>query len=235
MRLAWTLLETGVTNDPEAVHLVSAWNSGRLRRLQLDEIYPGIERCGVVSIRNPERRVVGFALDLQELVHLLSIIKITDARRILEVGTFDGFTALNVAANLADGGEVCTVDLPQDREQFRAVIANTSEADIVGSQFLGEVEKMRIKQIWADSTTTDWATFGPPFDLILIDGAHEYPYVKSDSLNAVKHVHPGGTVLWHDYGYMRDVSKAVDEMANCYSIVAIKGTRLACYRKPPSL
>lgn len=220
----------GTLRDPECMHLVLAWSSGKLPRVTLGEIFPSIEACGDVSVRKPESRTIGVSLDLQELLHILCVAKHTRARRILEVGTFDGFTALNLAANLDDNGDVYTLDLPGD-DQTRAGISNASDSGVVGAKFEGEQEATRIHQLWADSTKADWTEFGSPFDLILVDGCHDYPYVKSDSLNAIKHTKPGGTVLWHDYGHYRGVSKAIDELANDYKIVAIRGTRLACYRK----
>ena len=36
----------------------------------------------------------------------------SDAKRVLEVGTFNENAALNLAANLPEGGEVVTLDLP---------------------------------------------------------------------------------------------------------------------------
>lgn len=88
----------------------------------------------------------------------------------------------------------------------------------------------KIEQIWSDSTKADWESFSGPFDMILSDGSHEYPDVKSDSANGVKHLRPGGTVFWHDYGHFLVVSQALDELAPDYSISAIKGTRLACFK-----
>jgi len=215
------------------MHLVYSWSSGNLQRKSLPQVFPGIESCNSVSVRKPESRIVGWAVDLQELIHIVSIIRFTGAHKILEVGTYDGFTALNLAANLEDGGQISTVDLPQDRSNFsRHEITNMGDAHIVGSQYHGEKEEARIRQLWADSMRTDWRTFGGPFDMIFVDACHEYPYVKSDSINAVTHVRPGGTVLWHDYGFIPDVSRAVDEMAREYPITAITGTRLACYRRP---
>jgi hypothetical protein len=231
-RVKRTVLFGGVRQDAEAMHLVRAWSSGRLPRMKLAQLFPGIEECGSVVVRKPESRVIEWSLDLQELIRIVSVIRFTGAKRILEIGTYDGFTALNIAANLEDGGRVYTVDLPQDRAAFKSMISNASEANIVGSQYRDEKEADRIEQLWADSTTTDWTTFGSPFDAILVDGCHEYPYVRSDSLNAVNHVRPGGTVFWHDYGFLYDVSTAVDELARDYPIVAIAGTRLACYRRP---
>lgn len=220
----------GARRDPEFMHLVHAWSSGRLRRLALPDIFAGIEACGGVSVRKPESRTVGWSLDLQELVHVLSIARYTKAARILEIGTFDGFTALNLAANLEPGGVVATVDLPPDDETASHPVSNACDMKIVGSKYQGEAEQAKIRQIRADSTRADWTSFGAPFDLIIIDGCHDYPYVKSDSLNAVKNLQAGGTVLWHDYGQYPDVSRAVDELARDYPIVAIRGTRLACLR-----
>lgn len=214
------------------MHLVRAWSSGGLRRVELKELFPGIEACSSVLVRKPESRTVGWSLDLQELVHILSVAKYTKAKRVLEIGTFDGFTALNLAANLEATTQVATVDLPQDGQTDFASIANACPARLVGSKFQGEAEQRKIQQLWADSTKADWANFGSPFDMILIDGCHDYPYVRSDSLNAIKHLRSGGSVFWHDYGQFPDVSRAVDELARNYPIVGIRGTRLACFRSP---
>ena len=224
----------GVRRDPECMHMVRAWSSGGLRRLELREVFPGIDACGDILIRKPESRTVGSSVDLQELVHILAVARYTRAKRILEIGTFDGFTALNLAANIDDDGLVATVDLPQVRPDESAEIPNACDSTMVGSKFLGESEEKRVRQYRADSTQTDWVTFGSPFDLILIDACHDYPYVRSDSLNAIKHLAPGGTVLWHDYGDFPDVSRAVDELARDYPIVGIRGTRLACLTKSRS-
>lgn len=212
------------------MHLVRAWSSGALRRVGVRDVFPGIEACSVVSVRQPEARTIGWSLDLQELVHLITIAKYTKARRILEIGTFDGFTALNLAANLDDGGEVNTLDLPPDDESSLGAISNSCNSEIVGSRFAGQPEAKKIRQLRADSTKADWRDFGPPFDLILIDGCHDYPFVKSDSQNAVKHISAGGVVLWHDYGQFADVSRAVDELAREHPMCAIVGTRFACLR-----
>ena len=186
----------------------------------------------MVTVRKPESRIVGWSLDLQELVHVLAISRYIKAKRILEIGTFDGFTALNLAANLDEDGVVCTVDLPQDPQSRSQPISNICEVNVVGAKFKQEIESKKIMQFWADSSTANWSDFGSPFDIILIDGSHDYPFVMLDSENAIKHTRPGGVVIWHDYGQCPDVSKALDRLASKHSIVAIKGTRLACLRIP---
>jgi predicted O-methyltransferase YrrM len=221
---------TATLKDRECAHLISAWSSGKLPRLAIHEAFPNIQICSVI-VRKPEARTIGWSLDLQELIHVLSVVRLTKPRSILEIGTYDGFTALNLAANLEESARVYTVDLPQNQNK-RAEISNACTFSIVGSKFRAEPESERIRQIWADSTKVDWTQFGAPFDMIFIDGCHDYRYVRSDSSNAIKHIRPGGTVFWHDYGQCVDVSRAVDELARLYPINAIRGTRLAYLRMP---
>jgi hypothetical protein len=222
------VLVGGIHNDSECMNAVRSWSSGKLPHVPLQELFPGIESCGPIVLPRPQGRVVGFSLDLLELVHVLSAARFTGARSILEVGTFDGFTALNIAANVDTEGKVHTVDLPKEARGNNP--SNPYAPYRVGSQFQSAPEAANIEQFWANSTTADWQVFGGPFDMILVDGSHEYRDVKADSENAFKHVKRGGTIFWHDYGHFRGVSKAVDELAREHPIAVIKGTRLACSR-----
>jgi predicted O-methyltransferase YrrM len=213
--------------DVELMNLVRAWSTGGLQRMSVDAIFPGIQSCSKIVLRKPESRILGWSLDLPELVHIIAIAKHIKAKRVLEIGTFDGFTTLNLAANLDADGIVLTLDLSAESEVRRSVF-NACTQRIVGSQFAQEMESRKIRQLWGDSTASDWSDFGSPFDLVLIDGSHDYRYVRSDSECAIKHISPGGCIVWHDYGYAPDVSRVVDELAQTYKIRVLKGTRLAC-------
>lgn len=81
---------TAILQDPECAHMIDAWSSGKLVRVAINEIFAGVENCNVV-LRNAESRVVGWSLDLQELVHLLSVVRLTKPNHILEIGTYDAF------------------------------------------------------------------------------------------------------------------------------------------------
>src|SRR6185369_9411650 len=99
----------------------------------------------------------------------------------------------------------------------------------VGTRFHGTTASMSIWQVYGDSTKTSWMALGGPFDLIFIDACHEYDYVKRDSASALEAVRPGGLILWHDYGVVEGVSRAVDEAVP--TAVVLLGTSLACVRK----
>jgi hypothetical protein len=100
---------------------------------------------------------------------------------------------------------------------------------VVGSKFKGEKEAKKIRQIFGDSTKIDWKTLGGPFNLIFIDGGHDFECVKSDSENAFRNLAPGGAIFWHDYGFILDVSQAVDAAAASAPVFALLGTRLAVH------
>lgn len=49
------------------------------------------------------------------------------------------------------------------------------------------------------------------FDCILVDGNHSYEAVTQDAVNAYRLVRPFGHILFHDYGFIDEVTQAVDE------------------------
>ena len=210
------------------------WFTGTLPRVPLTKILPGIENVEVQLPRAFDRRS-GTSISVEEASHVAAVTRFKKARKVLEIGTYDGNTALVLASNLAaPDGSVVTVDLPPDfsKEQQSSlahtdVEFNLTERDQLGRQSKGHP---RIRQVHGDSGELDWSTLGGPFDVIFIDGCHSEPYVRADTQNALKQLAPGGVILWHDYGLIPDVSRVVDEVARqnkSLKTFAIEGTRLA--------
>jgi predicted O-methyltransferase YrrM len=217
--------------DPRARQLHS-WLWGRLPRVALDTVIPETRDVDLTVLK-AHNRPAGMSVTFEELATLLAISSATRARRILEVGTYNGNTALNLAANAPDDAVVITLDLPP-ADADRGALAvpdrfnNTQAHWAVGSHYRGTEHEHKIKQIYGDSTVVDWSTFvSEPLDLVFVDGCHYRPFVESDTNNALRHLRPGGIVVWHDYGYFKDVSDYVDEVAERMNVYAIGGTRLA--------
>ena len=155
----------------------------------------------------------------------------------LEIGTFDGNSALLFAANLAPDGVVVTIDLPPEFDLGKQsslthpeVELNLTPRDQLGRQIKGHPLSARIRQVFGDSASLDWESLGGPFDLVFVDGCHSEAYVQSDSQNAIRHLIPGGAIVWHDYGMISAVSNVVDRLARettTMTVFAIEGTRLA--------
>ena len=149
-----------------------------------------------------------------ELVVLASIARMYRPETIFEIGTFDGRTTLNLAANAPDA-RVHTLDLPAGEITGLAVKPGDDKyinKQVSGARFGGTEYESRIVQHYGDSATFDFSPFEGTIDLVFVDGAHSYDYVRNDSQIALKLLRRGrGVVLWHDYG-TREVTEAIDDL-----------------------
>ena len=220
-----------IPKDAEA-YRIGSWSYGNLSREEITKIFPGIEKTDV-RIINAYQRDLGTSMDFSEVAALCSICKLTLAKNIFEIGTYDGNTSLNLAANSEDDAKIITVDLPPDWDgkyalNVSSLDVNVTDRNKVGIQFYEHKEfSTKIRQVFCDSATLDWSEFNILFDLVFIDGNHHYKYVKKDTENALRFLKPGGIIAWHDYGMIEDVSKVVDETAKKIKVKIIRGTRLA--------
>jgi predicted O-methyltransferase YrrM len=147
------------------------------------------------------RPVGSFTVDLVSMCMLCQILK---PKVVLEIGTLRGSGALHWAGNSPEAN-VYTLDLPSggapalaltemDRHYVR------SHFDIKKMSFDGRPEADRIHCLYGDSAKFDFSFLFGRVDLIFIDGAHSYEYVRSDTLRTVECAKPGSVIAWHDYG-----------------------------------
>jgi Methyltransferase domain len=174
------------------------------RRLQRDSVTfpaPGLLTYGNQS--------------LDGLVHLVSLARLVEARCIFEIGTYNGFTALTLARNLKDS-VIHTLDLPTGEEPGRDV--NETDRGHIrylsknpGRVYVGTDEEQRIVQHLEDSATFDFSSFKSRCELVYVDGAHSFDYVKGDTEAALEMVSSRGIVVWDDYSRMEpDVPRYLD-------------------------
>lgn len=216
--------------DSEA-YRIGRWSYGNTPRVSITEVLP-LNIGMSIKILRVFDRVIGTSLDTQEILILCAIVKFTNAKNILEIGTYDGKTALNLAANSQADAKIITIDLPPEwNGKFELMVpesyVNVADKAKIGSQFKNTKYSKKIIQIFGDSAKIDWSRLPIPFDVVFIDGCHYYEYVKRDTQNAIRYLKAGGILIWHDYGMIKDVSKVVDETAKLIKVKAIRGTRLA--------
>ena len=209
----------------------SNWTNGSLPRVPLMTIFPEARGSNIQLLRVLDRKW-GTSITAEELCCLLVIAQCVKAKNILEIGTWDGNTSLNLAANV--DATVVTVDLPPDfvpsSLAYPDVKVNLTDRGQLGRQLREHPAGQRVRRILGDSAQLDWNQLGPPFDLVFIDGCHDYAYVNSDTKHALTHLQTGGAIVWHDYGMVEDVSRVVDQVAQttpAFEVYAIEGTRLA--------
>ena len=132
---------------------------------------------------------------------------------------------------------IYTIDLPSetDPELVNAMteinIRNIKEKS-VGKDYQGTPEAARIMQLYGNSKTFNFQEKCPVFDMVFIDGCHDYEFVQSDSLTALSITRPGGIIIWHDCTTAYpDIIKVVRSFVN-RGAQKIRNTQIAFMIKP---
>lgn len=111
-----------------------------------------------------------------------------------EIGTWRGESV----ANIADDAKECyTLNL--SKTEILELGLSEKYADL--HAFFSK-EKKNITHLYGNSKTYDFSSLGKKFDLIFIDGDHNYDYVKNDTEKIFKNlIHEKSIIVWHDYAY----------------------------------
>ena len=141
-----------------------------------DDIAIDVQSTGAAGMMSG--RTVGYFLN--------TLITISGAKRVLEVGTFVGYSALMMASALPEDGEVITCDVS---EEFTAIARKHWARHPAG-------KKIDLRLAPATETLD---TLSPPFDLVFIDADKKnYPtyYEKALELLAPRGLIVVDNVLW---------------------------------------
>ena len=111
-----------------------------------DDIATDVESTGAAGMMSG--RMVGYFLN--------TLVTISNAKRVLEVGTFVGYSALMMAAALPEDGELITCDVS---EEFTAIARKHWARHPAGA-------KIDLRLAPATETLD---TLSPPFDVVFID------------------------------------------------------------------
>lgn len=160
-------------------------------------------------------------ISLLEIWVLNLFVKVLNPRSILEIGTFDGRTTLNLAINSSLESTVYTIDLPKSEVNFtRLPIAPGEESYImketIGARYVNKdsavfPERDRIFQLRGDTANFDFSPYFSGIDMVFVDGSHSYEYVINDSKIALKLLRSGrGIIVWHDYDVWEGVTRALN-------------------------
>jgi predicted O-methyltransferase YrrM len=142
------------------------------------------------------------SISLMEAGALAALIAATRAKRVFEFGTYKGASTTQLALNLAPGGEVFTLDLPPELKLGELRVEKVAEREIAADPMKGELVptdlRSKIRFLQADSAQFETKPYAGTMDLVFVDGAHSYEYVRNDTTKALELLRPGGCVAWHD-------------------------------------
>ena len=162
-----------------------------------------------------------------EIVALATLIVQFVPERVMELGTFNGRTTLNMALNMM-GGDIVTVDLPKDAPTKLPLADGKNEPDdelgFIGltdklftnypKRPAGYIQIASIQQIWSDSALIDHDIYRDHFDFMFVDASHSYENCGNDTATAFELVKQGGIIAWHDYNGWPGVTKALNHAAH---------------------
>jgi len=166
-----------------------------------------------------------------ELLALYRLCKLLpENAKILEIGSYQGGSTVAIGHAIAGtGNSLYCLDPWRDflnQEDFVDFDKSKIKDDFVvfnnflrNTSFIGE--NLRVLR----GKSTDFAELlaGKEFDLIFIDGAHDYMSVRADIIIAVSAIRAGGIICGHDYhtgGH--DVVRAVTELIESVPSIEIK-------------
>jgi predicted O-methyltransferase YrrM len=138
-----------------------------------------------------------------ELFTLAALTRMVNPSLCLEIGTYDGRSALAIASNCNSQARVITMNLPPDYlkehpDESEVVDVQLSAKVKSGERWVGRQEARQIEQIFANSLEFDFTSIGRP-QFIFIDGAHDQRTVESDTEKALRVIdRQNGVIVWHD-------------------------------------
>ncbi len=155
------------------------------------EILKLVGERGTVRTRGGVTKHLGGAISLDEARFLFDLVMDHHLKRTLETGVANGYStlALTLAASLADGHHI-GVDPCQKTDHDEAAIVLLEEFDVVNRfQLLDGPGHIKIPEL---------ITQDRQFDLVFIDGMHNFDYKLVDVFFADQVLRPSGFLVLHD-------------------------------------
>ncbi|GAJ21034.1 unnamed protein product, partial [marine sediment metagenome] len=147
-------------------------------------------------------RYISGNISMTELFYIVMAITLFKPKRIMEFGTFNGRTTLNMTINF--NGKLTTVDLPK-KKKLRTKFPLEDKGNQRGldeSGYVGNKAKLwqgqdreivnRITQIWEDTAQLKFNEHKKKYGFVFIDASHSYENCKNDSYNAHQLLAPKG-------------------------------------------
>jgi len=196
----------------------SPWrNDLKIPVRKLEELFPKMDCTRSLELLFPFPRDLGVLP--QELIVLTKVVDHLKAKRVIEFGTAEGRTAVNIALHLPPDGEIITLDLPP--------VPGQNE---IGFFYWDQPVKSRIKQIFASVDTWDYRPYRASAEVVFCDACDRMPGLAAEAYQAFSVIEPGGVIFRHDYSSAIGPTRFWDWLARELPVFQIEGTFMLCLR-----
>jgi O-methyltransferase len=168
----------------------------------------------------PMQRDLG--VSTQELNILNKVVGHFRPQKVVEFGTAEGRTAVNIAMQLPPDGEIITLDLPP--------VPGKNE---VGYFYWDHPVKSKIKQVFCGVGTWDSKPHRQSAEVVFCDACDLMPGIAAEVYQAFSVVKPGGIIFRHDYGTVKATTIFWNWLARELPVWNIQDTTLLCLRADP--
>lgn len=147
----------------------------------------GIEASAEIGDSRSEHKVLLGALAAKKL----------PISKILEIGTLEGSTT-KVLTYLFPEAVVTTMDLPASDSAYHASYEYSRSREFVEKRNMNVCSSSRIKFVEQNSLTLSLEAVDSNYDLVWVDGDHDFPTVGIDLANSTRLLRPGGYLMCDD-------------------------------------
>lgn len=185
--------------------------------MEAKDLFPEIDFTRSPELLHPMPR--GLSTHPHELMILAHVVDLLRPARIVEFGTAEGRTTLNLALHAPADGQVVTLNHPP--------IPGTME---VGFFYWDHPLQSKIKQEYADVGEWDVSPYLASAGVVFCDACDQPEGLAEETIRAFATVKPGGVVFRHDYGSAEGPTKFWNNLSKELPVKHIANTTLLCLR-----
>jgi len=186
-------------------------------KMPVQELFPEIDFSHSPELIHPFPR--GLSTSPHELMIIAHVVGFMKPKRVIEFGTAEGRTTLNIALHLPPEGEVVTLDFPP--------IPGQNE---VGFFYWDQPVKSKIKQVFSGVDTWDSTPYRTTAQIVFCDACDQPEGLAAETAQAFAVVQPGGVIFRHDYGTAEGPTLFWNELSKELPVRHLEGTALLCLR-----
>lgn len=133
-----------------------------------------------------------------------ALVKMTGAKTVIEVGTFQGRTALEIIKNLPEGGKAILIDIEDHRCEELKELCDGEKVRFIKESSMTALPKLKVSP-----------------DLVFIDSVHEFEHIGREVKAIEKLGNRNCIYAFHDSIHMAEVATFVKWLSQWYNVVTL--------------